>query len=74
MVMAHSAESAVASLVGSQCGWWVMESISGLEKAVQKLPCKRMLGSARVLCDYCGAKMEVGTYWRKFFFNFVWSV
>jgi hypothetical protein len=75
MLMAQGAESGGASLVGSQCGWWVLESIGGLKKAVQKLPCQRMLGSATVRCDYCRAKMEAGTYWRKFFFfNFVWSV
>lgn len=74
MLIAHGAESGVASLIGSQCGWWVMESASSLEQAVQKLPCRRMLGSA-VHCDYCPVKIEAGMYWRKFFFfNSVWSV
>jgi len=73
MLIAHGAEGSVASLVGSQCGWWVMESVAGLQKAVQKLPCQRMLGSA-VQCDYCAVKMEGGMYWRKPFpFNSVLS-
>ena len=62
MLIAHGAEKTVASLVGSQCGWcwWVMESVAGLQKAVQKLPCQRTLGSAAVQCDYCAVQMEGG--------------
>jgi hypothetical protein len=56
MLIAHGAESQIASLVGSECGWWVMESV---EKAVQKLPCKRMLGCA-VQCDYCALSENGG--------------
>ena len=67
MLIAHGAQSGVASLVGSQCGWWVLESIGGFQKAAQNLPCQRILGCP-VQCDYCAVKMEGGMYWRKFFF------
>jgi hypothetical protein len=69
MLAAQGLEKAVASFIGQEFAWKMMEALLGMEQARQSLPCSRLAGLP-VSCDSCRVQITSGQFWREYLVRF----